>query len=205
MLFSGPTNYFAKVGVQEGQTRDRQLDCLADLGSALGNVGGALWEMRNGYALCTQAGLEQINQQLAACTDSELNTLRDLLRIGLHWDVEVTDAKTPGIHVTQAFCSALPVAYSQVNFALWKPLASLVLEAAYEATLWAGVLNYKNSGNRTVNLTMLGGGAFGNEPDWIIDALRRALMLFSQVALDVRIISYSATPPVLRALAAEFA
>src|ERR1700676_1823157 len=48
-------NYFAPVGGSHGQTADRQLDGLADLGEALSEAlkqpVGALWEMRNGYAL----------------------------------------------------------------------------------------------------------------------------------------------------------
>jgi hypothetical protein len=57
-------NYFAKVGGCDGQTKDRQFDGLADLGEALGEAlnqpVAALWKMRNGYALCTRAGLDAI-------------------------------------------------------------------------------------------------------------------------------------------------
>ena len=56
-LAAGPAtiyrNYCAPVDGHAGQTRDRQLDCLRDLGTALGNRSGTLWTMRNGYALCT--------------------------------------------------------------------------------------------------------------------------------------------------------
>ena len=197
-------NYFAKVGAQEGQSQTRQLDCIADLGEALGNSDGSLWTMSNGYALCTEQGLVKINHRLTAATPTEIAALRDLLRIGLQWDVEVTDSLAQGIHVSQAFCSALPLAYSAIPPALWEPLARLVLEAAYEATLWAAVLNYQNSGSRTVHLTMLGGGAFGNDPVWIIDALRRALQLFARTELEVHIVNYSLTPPALDQLALEF-
>lgn len=44
-------NYFAPVDGGVGQTSERQLDMRADLGRALGNAGGQLWQMRNGYAL----------------------------------------------------------------------------------------------------------------------------------------------------------
>jgi hypothetical protein len=37
---------------------------------------------------------------------------------------------------------------------------------------------------------LLGGGAFGNEESWIIDALRRALILARDCPLDVRLVSY---------------
>src|ERR1700722_13686987 len=48
--------------------------------------------------------------------------------------------------VTQVFCSALPVAYSPVPSIHWRRFASLVLEAAYEATLWAAVENARRGG-----------------------------------------------------------
>src|ERR1039458_7800282 len=51
-------NYFAQVGGIDGQTKDRQFDGLADLGEvlseALNQAIAPLWEMRNGYALCTR-------------------------------------------------------------------------------------------------------------------------------------------------------
>jgi hypothetical protein len=70
-----------------------------------------------------------------------MDELRGRLRIGLHWDVEVTDAGRPFPLVSQAFCSTLPVAYSQQAPRYWERFARLVLEAAYEATLWAAALN----------------------------------------------------------------
>ena len=39
----------------------------------------------------------------------------------------------------------------------------LVLEAAYEATMWSAVLNARRGASKVVLLTLLGGGAFGNE------------------------------------------
>lgn len=56
-------NYFAVVDGQVGQSERRQIDCLADLGAALGNTGGRLWEMRNGYALASKPGLAEISQR----------------------------------------------------------------------------------------------------------------------------------------------
>ena len=39
--------------------------------------------------------------------------------------------------VSQAFCSALPVSYNpHIPSVHWKAFALLVLEAAYEATMW---------------------------------------------------------------------
>ncbi|PDS02647.1 hypothetical protein CJP33_25700 [Klebsiella pneumoniae] len=53
-------------------------------------------------------------------------------------------------------------------------------------------------------VTMVGGGAFGNEPGWIISALRRALYLVSHHNLEVMFVSYRHTPAALYSLIEEF-
>jgi hypothetical protein len=57
-------------------------------------------------------------------------------------------------------------------------------------TIWSAVLNAQRGASNIVLLTALGGGAFGNEEAWIIGALRRALQLASQFAIDVKLVSY---------------
>lgn len=83
-------------------------------------------------------------------------------------------------------------------------LASLALEAANEATLLAATLNRQSVGNRTLYLTQLGGGAFGNDADWIHAAMRSALEHCRDSALDLRLVSYSGVPRELRPLAQAF-
>jgi hypothetical protein len=181
-------NYFAPVGGGRGQTATRQIDCLADVGDALGNDGDLLWTMRNGYALCTADGLAVIDRRLAAMGEAGRDVVRDRLRVGLHRDVEVT-AGDAGHLVSQAFCSALPVAYTSVPARDWASFATLVLEGAYEATIWSAVINAHATGSPVVYLTRLGGGAFGNNADWIDAAMQRALTLARDLALDVRTVS----------------
>ena len=53
-------------------------------------------------------------------------------------------------------------------------------------------------------LTLLGGGAFGNEDDWIYAAIRRALKLMSGFELDVRLVSYREPPPTIQKIVKEF-
>ncbi|HYV83151.1 MAG TPA: hypothetical protein VE931_06545 [Pyrinomonadaceae bacterium] len=184
-------NYFANVNGQTGQSANNQIDCLADIGAALGNTESRLWEMRNGYALCTQSGLVEIAQRLQASSESELDRLRQLLRIGIQWNTQVT--LNDSTHtVSQAYCSALPVAYSRHPSHLWAPFARLILEAAYEATICATILN---SESNRLFLTLLGGGAFGNDTAWIIGGIQRALTLYKNVELDVAIVSYGSTNP----------
>ena len=161
--------------------------------------------MQNGYALCTADGLAGIDAKLAAASERERDGWRDRLRIGVHWDIEVTDAlHEPRPSVSQAFCSALPVAYVGAELGPWASFATLVLEGAYEATLWAAVLNAARGGSPTVFLTRVGGGAFGNDHEWIHSAMRRALGKVRGLALDVRLVSRGAVPGELHALASEF-
>lgn len=62
------------------------------------------------------------------------------------------------------------------------------------------MLNRAQHGIARVFLTRLGGGAFGNDPDWIVDAMRRAIDIVGDAALDIRIVSYSSVPSELRRL-----
>jgi hypothetical protein len=202
-------NYFAAVDGKDGQAARRQLDGLADLGqalsAALNKPVAAFWEMQNGYALCTRLGLDAIAEHLRTLRPDQVNILRGKLRIGVHSNVEVTDAageRRP--LVSQAFCSALPVAYAHIGNAAWEPFASLVLEAAYEATMLAAVLNKQRGASNVVLLTFLGGGAFGNEDDWIYAAIRRALKMMSGFGLDVRLVSYGTPSREILQLAKDF-
>lgn len=182
-------NYYAIVNGQVGQSANNQIDCLADIGSALGNSRNQLWEMINGYALASYEGLIGITKRLRESTEKEVDALRKKLRIGIQWNTQVT--LNDCLHlVSQAYCSALPVAYSRHSSQLWEDFARLVLEAAYEATLCAAILNAERNGSNRVFITLLGGGAFGNKTDWIIGGIRRALKLYGDIDLDVAIVNY---------------
>lgn len=193
-------NHFAPVDargttegepLQFGQSRHRQLDGLADLGEALGHrPDRPLWAWRNGYALCSAEGLARITDMLARADEARRDALRGALRIGLHWDVEVTDAPaSPGPRVSQAFCSALPVAYGRPAPRDWAPFARLVLEAAYEATLSAAACRAAQGGSPRVLLTRLGGGVFGNDAAWIDAAIDRSLRLAAPWGLEIVMVS----------------
>ncbi len=197
-------NYFAPVKGQPGQSAGNQIDCLADLGATLSNSGQRLWKMENGYALVSPAGLVEISQRFKASTEAEIDEFRSKLRIGVMWDTQVTLKGCEHI-VTQAYCSALPVAYSSHPSELWEPFARLVLEASYEATICAAILNSQNTGNDRVFLTLLGGGAFGNRTSWILTAIQRALTLYRNWNLEVAIVSYGASKPEVQRLVNGFA
>ena len=173
--------------------------------------------MRNGYALCTRTGLIAISGYLASLDETVIDRLRGALCIGLHHDVEVTDGpldvatSTPAVTtgtrptVSQAFCSALPLGYSEDRTpALSRPFATLVLEAAYDATLCAALARAQAGGSRKVLLTSLGGGVFSNDEAWIIAAMERALRLFEDRAFDVRVVSYREPSEKLSRMVATF-
>ncbi len=209
-------NYFAEVEThtgkvesragqtdQVGQTAERQINCLEGVGAALGNEQEDLWRMENGYALASDAGLRRVGEQLRRMSATKKDRLRGRLQVGIQEETEVT-LPGAGHKVTQVYGSALPVAYSAAPAELWAPFAKLVLEAAYEATLRAGIQNGKRSGGWTTYLTLLGGGAFGNRPEWIIGAIRRGLDACREWPLDVAIVSYGQPDPDVSRLVSDW-
>ncbi len=178
-------NYFASVNGQTGQSAQNQIDCLEDIGNALGNIDNSLWDMSNGYALASHSGLHEISDKLQVASEGQRDELRQLLRVGIQHETQVTLGDS-GHTVSQVYCSALPVAYTNHSPSLWEPFARLVLEATYEATICAAILN----GNNRLFLTFIGGGVFGNEHDWIVDAIQRSLKLYAHIDLDLVIVSY---------------
>ena len=142
---------------------------------------------------------------LQTASRERLEEIRGRLRVGVHWDVDVTAAEEPYPAVHQVFCSALPVSYSSVHAELWESFASLILEAAYEATLWAGVLSmHRGRSAGPVFLTQLGGGVFGNRAEWILRSMRRSLERFRNHRLEVRLVSFGRPDADLERLADAF-
>jgi hypothetical protein len=197
-------NYFVHVNGRIGQTANNQIDCLSGIAALLDNPQQRLWQMVNGYALPSAGGLDEINRKLEIMDEADLDAVRQALQIGLHWDTQVTlDDATHT--VSQAYCSATPVAYTRHAQELWAPLAKLVLEAAYEATICSAILNVDRNRNNRLFLTLLGGGAFGNNLDWIMGAIRRSLELYSDSGLDIAVVSYGSSNRSVRRLVQEYA
>ena len=196
-------NYFAQVNGQTGQSVNNQIDCLSGVGAILGNAEQRLWRMVNGYAMPSAAGLRDIDQQLRLLDEPGRDRVRQALKVGLQTDTQITLANASHV-VSQAYCSALPVAYSAHQPELWARFALLVLEASYEATICAAIVNASRTNNNTLFLTMLGGGAFGNELEWITGAISRSLALYRDCGLDVAIVSYGRSQPCVLEIASEF-
>lgn len=193
-------NYFVMLNGHPGQTAENQINCLADLGQRLGNSDERLWTMTNGYALPSNEGLQEVNLKLGQMDESDLDALRGLLRIGLQLDTQVT-LEYCSHKVSQAYCSAMPVAYTRHSLEIWAPLATLVLQAAYEATICAAIENAARTGNSRLYLTLLGGGAFRNDIMWILDAVQRAIFMHPDCGLDIAIVSRGRSKPSVQEVA----
>jgi hypothetical protein len=196
-------NYFVDTNGQKGQTSERQIDSLERLGRLWNNQDNRLWSMRNGYALATENGLMEIHSRLKTASKEERDNWLGELEIGIQWSTEVTLSPEKQI-VSQAYCSAMPVAYSQYSSDEWEEFARFVLDGAYEATVLAAVQNRVENGSNILCLTLLGGGAFGNHSQWIYDSILRAIMLVKDAGLDIRIISYGNSQSVVRELIEEY-
>ena len=196
-------NYFVPVNGQIGQSSSNQIDCLDLIGDELDNDDLLLWKMRNGYAMPNLEGLLTINRKLSGYDRDQREYLKGLLKVGIQWNTEVTLSPNKN-RVSQVYCSALPVAYSSIEVIYWENFARVILEASYEATLWAGLINYQKTGCPKVFLTLVGGGAFGNEERWILESLFATLDRFRSAPLEVAIVSYREPNSGLKKFLADF-
>ncbi|KAK7239619.1 hypothetical protein SO694_00028276 [Aureococcus anophagefferens] len=199
-------NYFADVDGQVGQTRERQLENLGDVLDALGPVEG--FDVRGGYTLADDRALDLLSEKIGGLDARAYDDVCAKLRVGVQVGCQVTaldwGRRLVGDRdhaVTQVFGSACSVAYSRNAPAKWKPLASLVLRASYEATLLVAARNAlerpDDDAARRVYLTAVGGGVFGNPLSWIGDAVSRALAAADALAgvpLDVNLALKSDAP-----------
>lgn len=182
-------NYFVEINGQIGQTEEHQIDCLELIGNELDNENLNLWKMKNGYALLSQNGLLTINKKIAQLNNNERERLKGKLKVGIQWQTDVTISEVKQ-KVSQIYCSALPVGYSQIESFYWEYFARIILEALYEATLYAGMVNMEKNNSDLVYLTLVGGGVFGNEEYWILESMQKAIEKFKNVPLNIKIVSY---------------
>ena len=181
-------NYLVNLDNQVGQSRQVQINNLATLESVL--PGGPYWRVKNGYIESEESKLLELATELQK---HDRDALTGSVRIGIQHQTQVTFATrfellSPPHLVSQSFCSAVSCAYSKLDSTLWEPLATLVLEAAYEGTLLAAAAD-KAAGKGTgrVWLTFIGGGVFGNESSWIKSAIEKSLARTKNLGLEVKI------------------
>ncbi|MCP2038929.1 hypothetical protein [Chryseobacterium sp. HSC-36S06] len=195
-------NYFVPLNGQVGQTEHHQINCLSLFEDFFNNEKFRLWSMRNGYCYPTAQGLERINAHITAMVEDEREILKGKLKVGIQWNAEVTTANKDQI-VSQVYCSALPIGYvSGFPEQQWESFAKIILEATYEATFYAALINLENGGSNRLLLTLVGGGVFGNKTEWILDAIKKSVQKFRNTDLDVRIVSYGQSNVMVRKMIA---
>lgn len=204
-------NYFALNG--EGQTAAKQVENLKDVEVLLNNDAEGYIRVVGGYTMASSESLGRLTARLAA--DERLReAVCAKLRVGVQEDTQVTGSNFGSrsytgdkLLVTQVYSSACSVSYSGVSASKWEAFASLVLNATYEATLYAAVENWlrhpDEPGARRVFLTAVGGGVFGNEIAWIAEAMKLAFEKFAHVGLEIVIVSFGGRTPPFRPLLTE--
>jgi len=185
-------NYFVNHNGKVGQSTDNQIDCLASIARHFDNDVNQYWRMQNGYCFPNAEGLAEVERQLSEASESELNEIRGKLMVGVQSKTEVTLGVSNHC-VTQVFCSALPITYSDISSQHWNHFPRLILDATYELTFFVALQNLEETGCGKLYLTLVGGGVFGNRIEWILSSIFRSLKIFANSELDVKIISYGAS------------
>merc|ERR1712232_1288671 len=84
--------------------------------------------------------------------------------------------------------------YSRCSAASWEAFAKPILFASYEATMIAALENALRNpgqpGSKRVFLTALGGGVFGNDMQWVHDAMQEAFDKYKDYDFQVFLVSY---------------
>ena len=147
-------NQIIENKLQIGQTNKLQINNLEDI---LRILGSDFITVINGYTFSSNEKLLLLNNKLKNDFNLRENIIKNL-RIGVHYNIGVTfdkfDRKSypqnasfiehrKGHLVSQAFCSAISVAYSGLSKDIWEPFSILILQATYEATLLSAVINSK--------------------------------------------------------------
>ena len=199
-------NYFTPIDdkynkIRRGQTNEKQINNLEDV---LKLLGSDYITVTNGYTFSSEEKLLLLNNKLKSDFNLRDNIIKNV-RIGVHYNIGVTFDKLVrksypqnasfkehknGQLISQAFCSAISVNYSGLSKTLWEPFSILILQATYEATLWSAIINSKSGGSNKVFLTMVGGGAYGNNSKWILDAIANAVVATSDYGLNIKICHY---------------
>lgn len=182
-------NYFVNVNGQIGQSSKVQINCLEEIDKYFNNQENNYWNMQNGYAFVNRNGLNQISEEIKSLYSEDYEDLKSKLRIGLQKNTEVTISENKHT-VTQVYCSALPIRYTNIDSDEWEVFARLILESLYESTFYIALKNFESTGNKELYLTLVGGGVFGNPISWIFDSIEKSILKFKNTPLDVKIVSY---------------
>ncbi|KAF4667033.1 hypothetical protein FOZ61_008883 [Perkinsus olseni] len=188
-----------KSGAGLGQYDKKQLDGLQGLGEALDNRRNRYWTMKNGGSVA------DLKKRLEGLSKSTIDELTTKITVGVQKDTQVSSVSDRVQKVTQVYCSALPVGYfPNTSSADWEPFARLVLNSLYESTLLVAEREAQRRGRTKVFLTHVGGGVFGNDQKWIVDAIEKAVwsvfLRGNSGKLDVYIVNYNSVPRIYEEL-----
>ena len=193
-------NYFVKHtknGYDYNGQCEQQIDNLEDIDKLLKNTTNQFWIMQNGYVIIDNvANLEEISRNII---DVGNKIVRDALRVGVHWSTSVVDNTKKNLmkhRVCQVYASALPVSTTyNTNISdknKWTDFAKCILDGSYMATLCiAALIALKSQKRITCYLTLIGGGAFANKPEWIIEAIKKALDEYAVYPIDVKLVHFN--------------
>jgi hypothetical protein len=161
--------------------------------------------IENGYVITD----EDVKTPLGQITPEIKSKCIDVLKVGVHKNLPViyraldndklVFANSPEHFVHQVFCSALSFQECfelETTLAKYKDLAKLILESTYMSTIYAAREIYEKTGNNKLFLTLVGGGAFKNKIEWVLDAIDNAIA-FANVngfGLDIYVVDYAREP-----------
>lgn len=206
-------NYLVSVPFEttskRGQHKRAQLNGLEKVENYLEcRLDQVPWEVRNGYIESTREKLEDLNALLK--NESVVREeIISLLCIGVQEDTTITDLPPEQqALLTQTYNSAISIGYSSLPTHLWEPIAKIVLDATYEATMLVGLLKTiearaaGKSRPPPILLTKVGGGVFQNCDSWIIASIARAIERVQQYGIetDVRIVHFGTVDEAYRKL-----
>ena len=183
-------NYFWNGGRGQCGNDSNQIDTAKRVGEILGNDTNKYWEMKNGYLIPGKGKMAELGARLNA--DAELqDRIVDNFSVGVHWNTETKADSSK--RICQVYASAVPVSYAKdTKVSDWACFAKLNLRGQYMATMLTAVKLQRIRGGRiTVYLTQLGGGVFGNQTSWILDAIEAAVIAVKDEPLDIRLVHYS--------------
>ena len=153
------------------------------------------WRVKSGYIEASPERLLEANRFMGNA--ALVSTMRSALRVGVQLDTVVINKDQPVHSVSQVYCSAVSCGYSRCPTSSWMPLASLVLDASYEATYLVAVVKaiddiVAGKEPAPLLLTKVGGGVFANEAEWIQHAIRSGAKAVAalNVPLSVFVVHY---------------